>query len=198
MGDRDAWIPRLARGLDLLVRSAINGHGPMPPRGGMTDLTDSEIRGAIVYMFNPAQAPAKGPSTALPAAPDRNRKVVDGTEIYLGIVSAESLRAQHSGGSKESSLHGGIPSGKGYYHVNISLFDSKTRAAITDAQVEVSAREPVAGGDTKKLELVTLNNMKSYGNYFRMSGKNPYTITVRIQKPGMSRAIEAKFDFKLF
>jgi len=78
------------------------------------------------------------------------------------------------------------------------LFDSKTRAAITDAQVEVSAREPVAGGDTKKLELVTLNNMKSYGGYFRMSGKNPYTITARIRKPGMSRVIEAKFDFKPF
>ena len=60
IGDRDAWIPRLKLGLDLLVRSAINGHGPMPPRGGMNELTDTEIRGAIVYMFNPGQAQAKG------------------------------------------------------------------------------------------------------------------------------------------
>jgi len=197
IGDRDAWIPRLKQGLDLLVRSAINGHGPMPPRGGMNDLTDSEIRGAIVYMFNPVQAPAKGTSAGLPAAPDRNRKIVDGTEIYLGIVSAELMRAQYSKGSPEGSMHGGIPTGKGYYHVNISLFDSKTRAAITDAQVEASVREPVSGGDTKWLEPVTLNNTKSYGNYFRMSGKNPYTITVRIQRPGASRAIEAKFEHKL-
>jgi hypothetical protein len=180
----------------LLVRSAINGHGPMPPRGGMADLTDSEIRGAIVYMFNPGGAPAKGPSTALPAAPDRNRKIVDGTEIYLGIVSAKSMGAQYSKGSKESSMHGGIPTGKNYYHVNISLFDGKTRAPIADAQVEASVREPVSGGETKKLELMTLNNQQSYGNYFRMSGTNPYTITVKIRKPGMAGAIEAKFDFK--
>ncbi len=195
IGDRAAWIPRLKLGLDLLVRSAINGHGPMPPRGGMNELTDAEIRGAIVYMFNPGQAPGKGLSTGLPAALDRNRKVVAGAEIHLGIVSAESIRAQYSKGSSESSMHGGIPTGKGYYHVNISLFDSKTRAAITDAQVEASVTEPT-GGETKRLELLTLNNMKSYGNYFRMTSKNPYTITVRIQRPGGSPAIEAKFQHK--
>ncbi len=195
IGDRDAWLPRLKRGLDLLVRSAINGHGPMPPRGGLADLTDSEIRGAIVYMFSKGEIPAKGPAAALPAAPERNHKIVDGTEIFLGIVSAETIRAQYPKGRPESSMHGGVPSGKGYHHLNISLFDSKTRAAITDAQVEASVREPT-GGETKKLELVTLNNMKSYGNYFRMSSKNPYTITVRIRRPTVSQPIEAKFDYK--
>ena len=196
IGDRDAWIPRLKRGLDLLVRSAINGHGPMPARGGLADLTDSELRGAIVYMFNPAQASAKTAATPLPVPPGRNQKTVDGTEIYLGVISAESMRAQYPAGSKEHSLHGGIPGGKTYYHVNISLFDSKTRAAVTDAQVEVTAREPVAGGETKKLELVSLNNTRSYGNYFRMSGKNPYTITVRISRPGAPRPVEASFEFR--
>lgn len=198
IGDRDAWIQRLSAGLDNLVRSAIKGHGGMPARGGLADLTDSEIRGAIVYMFNPggAAAAVKGPSTTLPAAPDRNHKVVDGTEIYLGIASAESIRAQHSKGSQESAMHGNIPTGKDHYHVNISLFDSKTRAPITDARVEVTVKDPVSGGETKGLQLMTVNNVQSYGNYFRMSGKNPYTITVRIRRPGLSRAIEAMFDFK--
>jgi cytochrome c5 len=31
----------------------------MPARGGMADLTDPEIRSAIVYMFNQGAAPAK-------------------------------------------------------------------------------------------------------------------------------------------
>ncbi len=52
IGDRAAWIPRLKQGLDTVVASAIHGHGAMPPRGGMADLTDVEIRSAIVYMFN--------------------------------------------------------------------------------------------------------------------------------------------------
>jgi len=52
IGDRAAWIPRAKQGLDAVVRSAIRGHGGMPPRGGMADLTDAEIRSAVIYMFN--------------------------------------------------------------------------------------------------------------------------------------------------
>lgn len=59
IGDRDAWIPRLKTGFDTVVRSAINGHGGMPARGGMADLTDAELRSAITYMINPAAAAPK-------------------------------------------------------------------------------------------------------------------------------------------
>jgi cytochrome c5 len=53
IGDRAAWSQRLRHGLDSTVRSAIQGHGAMAPRGGMAELTDAEIRNAVVYMFNP-------------------------------------------------------------------------------------------------------------------------------------------------
>lgn len=53
IGDRAAWIPRLSHGFEGTVRSAIHGHGGMPARGGLPDLTDNEMRAAIVYMFNP-------------------------------------------------------------------------------------------------------------------------------------------------
>jgi len=61
IGDKADWIPRLKPGLDIVVRSAINGHGAMPPRGGMANLTDVEIRSAIIYMFNGDTAPTKAP-----------------------------------------------------------------------------------------------------------------------------------------
>ena len=61
IGDRSAWIPRLKPGLDVVVRSAINGHGGMPARGGMADLTDAELRSAIIYMFNKGTVPPKSP-----------------------------------------------------------------------------------------------------------------------------------------
>jgi len=196
IGDRQAWIRRLTRGLDYLVRSAINGHGPMPPRGGMADLTDLELRAAILYMFNPAGTATEPAQPAPVVARDPNRKVADGTEIYLGIVSAETMRERYGKDDPERMIHGGIPSGKNYYHLNISLFDSKTRLAVANAEVEVSATEPVSGGETKELELVTLKGAKSYGNYFRMSGKNPYRIVVRVRRPGVSREIRTEFEFK--
>ncbi|MBI4190463.1 MAG: cytochrome c5 family protein [Betaproteobacteria bacterium] len=59
IGDRDAWIPRLKDGLDRVVRSAINGHGGMPARGGMANVTDAELRDAITYMFNKGHVPEK-------------------------------------------------------------------------------------------------------------------------------------------
>jgi cytochrome c5 len=51
LGDKAAWIGRARTGLDSLVASAIHGHGGMPARGGMADLTDAELRSAIIYMF---------------------------------------------------------------------------------------------------------------------------------------------------
>jgi cytochrome c5 len=60
IGDRDAWIPRLKDGFDPVVRSAINGHGGMPARGGLANLTDAEMRNAISYMINKGRVPEKG------------------------------------------------------------------------------------------------------------------------------------------
>ena len=196
IGDRKAWIERLRRGLDFAVRSAINGHGPMPPRGGMADLTDAELRAAILYMFNPAGMAMEAAKSAPIPSRDPNHKVVNGTEIYLGIVSAETMRQRYAGDDPERKIHGGIPRGKSYYHINISLFDAKTRLAMTNAEVEVTITGPVSGSETKKLELVSLDGVKSYGHYFRMSGNYPYRIIVRVQRPGASRLIETEFEFK--
>ena len=200
IGDRAAWIPRVKQGLDVVIRSAIKGHGGMPARGGQSDLTDSEMRSAVIYMFNKGTAPSGGTPTATPAAPvarsDGKHRVVAGTAIDLGIVSAESLRAQHPKPDAESAMHGGIPSGKGFYHVNISLRDAVTNAEIKDAEVEVRVANPVTGNETKKLEPMAIRDTLSYGNYFRMSGKDPYTITVQVRRSGASQDIEAKFDFR--
>ena len=195
VGDRAAWTPRLTYGLDAAVRSAIKGHGGMPARGGLADLTDAEVRGAVIYMFNPASTGAKDPVAAVPAVPAANRRAVDGVEVYLGVVSTESLRAQHKTDAA-AAMHGGIPRGRDYYHVNVSLIDSATKAEIADARVEVTVEDPVTGGETKRLELMATENRISYGQFFRMPGKDPYSITVRIQRPGAPPAVSTKFSFR--
>ena len=59
IGDRAAWAPRISQGIDNAVRSATRGHGGMPQRGGMANATDSEVRNAILYMFNRSGAADK-------------------------------------------------------------------------------------------------------------------------------------------
>src|SRR5947209_1828523 len=80
IGDREAWIPRMKQGLDTLVRSAIRGHGGMPPRGGQANLTDSEIQAAVLYMFNPAVKPAASAAKGAGSPPraDPNHKTAGG------------------------------------------------------------------------------------------------------------------------
>jgi cytochrome c5 len=194
IGDREAWTPRLKNGMDSAVRSAIRGHRGMPARGGMASLTDGEVRAAITYMFNPAGAASKPkPAAAAPAARDPTHKLVQGTDIYLGVLPAEAMRSRHSGA--DGKMQQAIPGGKGYFHVSVVLRDADTKAEIKDAQVEARVANLVTG-ETKKLEAVTINDGRSYANYFRMTGKDPYTVTLTIRKPGAASTIEAKFDLK--
>ncbi len=86
IGDRAAWIPRLKQGFEGLVGSAIKGHGPMPSRGDVANLTDSEIRAAIAYMINGGIATTTRSSVALTEAPDPNHRIIDGADKYPGIV----------------------------------------------------------------------------------------------------------------
>lgn len=168
--DRAAWVPRMQKGLDATVRSAIQGHGAMPARGGLANLTDSELRAAILHLFNPAGIP---PKPAAPPAPGPNHKVVDGTDVFLGLT----------------------PKGDNVYHLNITLRDATSHNPVANAQVEVTVTNPVMGDERKKLAADTAN-VASYGNDFRIIGKEPHTITVQIRRPGRSRALEAKFDFR--
>ena len=196
IGDKAAWTPRMKQGMDALVASAIRGHGGMPARGDKADLTDPEVRSAILYMFDPTASTAKPKAKAEPAgAPDPSHKSVAGMEIYLGVLPAEALRTGHGGADAQKKMYGGIPSGKGYFLVNVTLRDSGTKAEIKDAQVEARVANLI-NGETRKLVPATINNGVSYGGYFQMPGKDPYTVTLQIRKPGAPTSVEARFDFK--
>ena len=49
LGDKAAWGPRVAAGVDGLTASAIKGKGAMPPKGGSA-ASDSEIKAVVQYM----------------------------------------------------------------------------------------------------------------------------------------------------
>jgi cytochrome c5 len=49
LGDKAAWAPRLAAGVDGLTASAIKGKGAMPPKGGSA-ASEAEIKAVVAYM----------------------------------------------------------------------------------------------------------------------------------------------------
>lgn len=68
-GDMAAWAPRLAGGVSGLLTSVVNGLNAMPPRGGMDDATDDELRRATVFMANKSGARFKEGRGLLRSAP---------------------------------------------------------------------------------------------------------------------------------
>jgi cytochrome c5 len=54
-GDAEAWAPRLAKGMDVLLVSVHNGLNAMPPKGMCFDCTDADYTALIEYMSTPAK-----------------------------------------------------------------------------------------------------------------------------------------------
>ncbi len=89
IGDKAAWGKIIAQGANTTFGHAIDGLRGMPARGGNSDLTDDEVKRAVVFMASkagatwtappvtatasatatPAAAPAAAPAPATPAAP---------------------------------------------------------------------------------------------------------------------------------
>jgi cytochrome c5 len=68
VGDKAAWAPRIASGLQGMLAVAIKGKGAMPPKGGAADATDYELARAIVFMANQSGGSLKEPPAPKPAA----------------------------------------------------------------------------------------------------------------------------------
>jgi cytochrome c5 len=53
-GDKAAWAPRIAQGMDTLHKHALQGFqgkaGYMPPKGGRTDLSDQSVLNGVDYI----------------------------------------------------------------------------------------------------------------------------------------------------
>jgi cytochrome c oxidase subunit 2 len=54
-GDKAAWAPRISTGKDALYNSALKGKNAMPPKGGMTNLSDAEVKAAVDYLVQAAK-----------------------------------------------------------------------------------------------------------------------------------------------
>jgi cytochrome c5 len=105
IGDRAAWTKRVSQGVDTVTAAAIKGHGGMPARGGMADLTDPELKSAVQYMFTKSVGTAAAPAAAAPAAapapaPAASAKP-DGAQVY-----AKGCNACHATGVAGAPKYG--------------------------------------------------------------------------------------------
>ena len=111
------WAPRIAKSLDTLFNSALHGftgQGNMPAKGGATDLTDDEVKRAVVYMANnsggsfpepvaggaaSAPASASGAAVAGQAEPEKNTEVAAADDGQAKANFEKSCQACHAANS---------------------------------------------------------------------------------------------------
>ena len=55
LGDKAAWAPRIATGIDAMLAVAISGKNAMPPRGACASCSDDDLKAAIEYIVSQSQ-----------------------------------------------------------------------------------------------------------------------------------------------
>ena len=120
-------------------------------------------------------------------------QVVDGVAVYFGVLPAEMIRG-HPRAHPESQMHGGIPTDH-RYHLTVAIFDDTSSERITSADVTVKITGSDGAAVRKALEPMIIAGKRSYGNYFRMPGADPYRIEIQIRSPDVSGTTRAVFEW---
>ena len=55
IGDKAAWEPRIAQGMDTLVKHSIDGIRAMPPKGTCMDCSEDDLKAAVAWLVEQAK-----------------------------------------------------------------------------------------------------------------------------------------------
>jgi hypothetical protein len=129
------------------------------------------------------------------AAEVRQPIVAGDIEIYYGVMPASVLLA-HPSDHAERTMHGGARLSRNSYHLVVSIFDTKKRERVADAQVQASVSEPGLVPQTKPLQTMAMAGVITYGNYFTMSGPGPFLITLDIKRQHGGAPVQTGFEHR--
>lgn len=122
-------------------------------------------------------------------------KTGEGLTVYLGVVPAEIVKGLPAS-SVEPRMHGGVPHGSREHHVVVVVFDAATGARISGAAVTAQVSGTGLSGSVRKLEPMQIEGTASYGGYFKLVGRDLYTVKLVVTRPngGPPAAFEFKYD----
>ena len=102
IGDKGAWSARIAAGQKTVDQHAIAGFKAMPAKGGNADLSDDEVRRAVVYMANKSGANWKEPAAAPVAVASTSAApaVASASAAPVAAAAAPAAAAGNADGKK--------------------------------------------------------------------------------------------------
>ena len=132
---------------------------------------------------------------ALHAQDPSSYQIVGSVAAYLGIMPAQIV-GTHPPIHPETQMHGGPPNDAHSDHIVVALFENPSGTRIEDAKVEAT----ISGlGETAitpiTLEAMPIAGVVTYGGYVRFSGRDTYTIALRISRPGSPIITKISFEY---
>lgn len=127
------------------------------------------------------------------AGNDQRSQVVGDMNVYLGVMSADAIRAQPAV-HVEEQMHGAIPKGRHIYHVLVSLYDRASGERIEDAAVTARVTPLGLGGPARSMEIMYSAGVVCYCNWFKMAPGETHEISVRIDRPD-EPVRQARFEY---
>jgi hypothetical protein len=127
------------------------------------------------------------------AGNEQRAQVIGDMNVYLGVMSAEAIRAQPALRIEEE-MHGPIPQGKNVYHILVTLFDRKSGERIDDATIWAQVRPLGLGGRMRPLEVMYSAGVPCYCQWFEMARGDTYRISVVIERQG-NLVQRARFEY---
>lgn len=127
----------------------------------------------------------------------RNKQTVGGMTIELGVMPAERVKGHATVAGDPNAMHGGTAPNSNSNHIVVALFDAKTGARITDAQIRAGVGNRWYSHEPDRLmEIMEISGTTSYGNFFSMRDAGIWRIHLVISRPGMARPVEADFGYE--
>lgn len=152
-------------------------------------------RRAVMTLAGAALALSAPAANAQDAATD-NTMVVDGVLAYLGVLPAAMVRG-HPRAHPEAAMHGGVPEGRGQYHLILALFNAASGARIETAQVSVTVMGlGHTGGTTLTLDPMQIAGTITWGTFVDLPGSDTYDLTFSVGLPGRETALSLPFRWR--
>lgn len=128
------------------------------------------------------------------AAEPQLSKTSGGLTVYLGVIPAEIVKGPGPH-SAEKPMHGRIPSGEHEFHVVAALFDATNGTRVSDAAVTAQVSGLGLAGIRKQLETMQIVGTTTYGAFFKLPGRDMYTVKLSVERPGTARPVTFEFKY---
>ena len=85
--------------------------------------------------------------------------------------------------------------GENQHHIVVRLFNAKNGERLQNVTINAKVTGINFNGPARKLELMLMGGVQSYGNFFSMPLAGTYQVELEIQQEGKSETVKAVFQY---